>query len=190
MRPRDQERLPGDIGVRGDEVVREPDIKWLDTFKARNLLVGELDAQRLYVVHKVLDLAPADDGEDVGCFGHDICQRDGRHRLDAVLRGHLGQGLADSGLVLGLVARLSSKGTQALAGALAILELGFALELASAEDGPSVLGRGKLAYSRRLTDKQDEGGLVTYGASAIPKWRAMGMISRSKSRSNTFHRPW
>lgn len=96
----------------------------------------------------------------------------------------LPQSLAYLDLFLGLVGWTSSKVAQALASDLASPELGLALKPASAENIPSVCGLISLPIPCLRRDSD------AHGASAMPKWRAIGMISRSKSRFSRFQRPW
>ena len=59
--------------------------EWGCLLEFLDLLVGKLDGQCLDVVLQVLHFPAADDGEDVGSFGHDVSESHGRDRLDVVL---------------------------------------------------------------------------------------------------------
>lgn len=65
------------VRVRADEVVGEAGLERYDALQVLDLLVGELNLKGLDVGVEVLDLAAADEREDVGRFGHDVCQGHG-----------------------------------------------------------------------------------------------------------------
>lgn len=127
-------RLTGPLGIDAEEIAGEADVEVCLALEELDLLIAQLQTQGLDVVHEMLDLAAADDGEDVGGLLHDISEGDGGERGDAVLS----RDLFERGRHLLLLGRLrvTHEVAQALAGLLALLDLLLGLELAAANHVP------------------------------------------------------
>ena len=133
-RPRhDPATLPRRLGTLAHERVRESDIKVRLALQVLDLLVRQLDAQRLDVVVQVLDLTSADDGEHVGRLLHHVRKRDGREGFDPVLAGDFLQRGRHFFLLRFLLAG-ADHFPQSFARFLALLDLFLGLELAAADD--------------------------------------------------------
>lgn len=63
-------RTPGRVSKRTQEVVREAQVKVIPGLDLRNILRRELQAEGFDVGLEMLDLAAADDGEEIGGLHH------------------------------------------------------------------------------------------------------------------------
>lgn len=73
LRPEDiRGRLVQIVLLRVEEVHREAGVEGDGVVDLLHVLLGHLDAQGFDVGLEMLDLALADDGEDVGCFVEDV----------------------------------------------------------------------------------------------------------------------
>lgn len=135
--------LAGGPGGLSDKVAGEAGVQGALTLEVLDLVVGQLEAEGLDVVLEVLDLAAADDGEDVGGLLHDVGEGHGRQALQAVLARDLFEGGADL-FFLGRLAP-AEHAPQPFALLLAGLELFLGLELAPADHVPGGQGHAEVA---------------------------------------------
>ena len=126
-----------------------------------HLFSSTRDLQRLQVRKEALDLAPANNREHVRCVLHHVCDCDSRDALRADFPSDLLERCAQG--LLALVAH-PIRG----------------------EDGAALLPTLDSSASVRTFPASS----TFQGASAMAQRRAIGMISRSKLRSITFHALW
>ena len=54
----------------------ESEIERDNSFEILDLLSAQADIQRFYVIHQVFNFPTTNNGEDVGCFLHHVCDGD------------------------------------------------------------------------------------------------------------------
>ena len=162
--------------------MREARFKRQDTLQVLDLLRAQRHVERLDVRLQLLNLAASDDGEDIRCLLHHVRDRDSLDALRPDLLCNLFEGLAELPLALSAL----PVGPAERAPILACLSASFFLlvrpDTSSCEDVPWREGQSYDMIS-------DPSRRVSNGGT-LPSSRAMGMMSRSKSRWRMLHAPW
>lgn len=57
-------------------IVWESELERYDTFKMLYLLWGQGNVQGLHISHQVFNFPATNDGENIGCFLHQVCDGD------------------------------------------------------------------------------------------------------------------
>ena len=59
-----------------NHAMRESEIERDNSFEIFDLLGGQTDIQCFYVIHQVFNFPTTNNGEDIGCFLHHVCDGD------------------------------------------------------------------------------------------------------------------
>ena len=138
---RDHRTLPRRLRIIPDHHRREPDLKRHHLFQFRNLLITQMNTQRLHVVLQLLHLPPAHNRKHIRRLLHHVRQR---HRGNTHPLAHLSRDLLQRSRHIHLVGcqlRRAHDRADLLARLLLRLNLGLRLEAAAADGAPGGQGQ-------------------------------------------------